>query len=330
MQQRNAKIRKDRAFQRLRPLLGCLQRFNLAFFNGRTDNKGLMSLLCLLADKAVQTGTVALIHQKGFHRLPSGRQLVNDGNIQIAVKNQCKRPRNGCCGHNQQMRPFSLGKQSGSLRHPETVLFIRDDKTEIGKHGRLRQQSVRANHKRIFAVCNFLADVFFLRRRHGAGQKDAGNLPCGKHRSKSVKMLPCQNFRRGHERRLPSVFCRAVGGCRRNHRFAAADIALHQTAHRFSAAEVGENVVDCPRLSVCQGKRQTAVKIRHVACLHRNGRKHGAFCANRCQSRRKNIKFFKDQTLPRRLQCLGTGGQMNFAQSGCRVTQVVGLQHVFG
>ena len=39
----------------------------------RTDDEYLMAFRCLLADEAVQTLTVALIHREGVHLLPAGR-----------------------------------------------------------------------------------------------------------------------------------------------------------------------------------------------------------------------------------------------------------------
>ena len=53
-----------------------------------------------------------------FDRQPSWRHIANDGNIEIAVEREGKRPRNRCRGHHQHvgMQPFGRGASRAAAR----------------------------------------------------------------------------------------------------------------------------------------------------------------------------------------------------------------------
>ena len=104
-------------------------------FGGKTAQKGINALV------------VAALHGKGVDALARRRQLVHDGNIQIAVDHQRERARNGRCRHDEKMRVFPLLRQRRALADAEAVLLVRDDETErlIGDVG--REQCVRADDK---------------------------------------------------------------------------------------------------------------------------------------------------------------------------------------
>ena len=96
----------------------------------RTDDKHLMALADLLADKGVDAAAIVLAHRKGIHLLTAGRQLIDDRHIQIAVDDQRQRAGNGCGGEHQHMRVFRLLRQQRALVDAEAVLLIGDDKPQ--------------------------------------------------------------------------------------------------------------------------------------------------------------------------------------------------------
>ena len=97
----------------------------VAVAHQRADDEHLMPLLHLLADEAVQPRPIPLVHGEGAHPLPSRRQLVNDGHIQIAVDDQRQRPGNGCGRQHQHMGSLRLLAQGRPLVDAEAVLLVR-------------------------------------------------------------------------------------------------------------------------------------------------------------------------------------------------------------
>ena len=138
MQQGDAQIREHIVLQRLRPLLRGLERLaavSAVVLDGRADDEALVALGCLLAHEGIQPRAVALVDQERLDRLAAGRQLVDDGNVEIAVDDQSQRARDGRGGQQQQVRLRALGAQGGALGHAEAVLLICDDHAEAGKAG---------------------------------------------------------------------------------------------------------------------------------------------------------------------------------------------------
>ena len=58
----------------------------LAFLNEGIDNIHLTSLLYLLPDKGIKGGTAVIELMNGLNRFASGRKLVDDRDIQIAIQ----------------------------------------------------------------------------------------------------------------------------------------------------------------------------------------------------------------------------------------------------
>ena len=109
MEQGDPQVREHRLLQGFRPDCGGLQAQLLVFLHGRTDHKALIPLRHVLADESIDPGTVALVYQEGIHRFPAGRQLVQNGHLQIAVHQQGQGPGDGSGGHHQQMGVRPLG-----------------------------------------------------------------------------------------------------------------------------------------------------------------------------------------------------------------------------
>ena len=85
VQEADLQFREHTLLQRFCPDLGGLAGFGFPLFHTGTDDVALMPRLDLPAEESIQAGPMRLIHQKRVHCLPSWRQLVQDGNIQISV-----------------------------------------------------------------------------------------------------------------------------------------------------------------------------------------------------------------------------------------------------
>ncbi len=75
-------------------------------------------------------------------------------------------------------------------------------------------------------------------------------------RRHAIEMLPGQNFRRRHHRRLPAGLDHFGHGEKRHDRLARADVALQQPDHALVGPEVGADVLERLALRAGQRKRQ--------------------------------------------------------------------------
>ena len=115
---------------------------------GGTDNIYLTALADQLADKAVQTGAVALIHHKGVHTLTSRGHLVHERYVKVTVQRQGKGSRNGGRAHDQHVRhAVPIGKRR-PLIDPEAVLLVGDHKPRGIQLHALAEKRLRAHHHR--------------------------------------------------------------------------------------------------------------------------------------------------------------------------------------
>ena len=132
-------------------------------------------------------------------------------------------------------------------------------------------------------------------------------------------MLLGQNFRRRHQRRLQAVFRREVNSRRRDHRFAAAHVALHQPVHRPLRRHVAQNIVHRAGLRAGERERQRAEKRRHIdrrAGLALYGRPP---CAQQPQPEREEVQLLEREPPPRRRQRRVVRGEMDI---------LVGIPHI--
>ena len=218
-----------------------------------------------------------------------------------------------------------LGQKGRPLGDAEAVLLVGNDQAQIGKDRGLGQKGVGADDQVKFPVRQLLPQFLLFCGAQGAGQQGAADAKRRKQRGKTVIMLLCQNFRRGHQGRLPTVFCRAVGRRSRHHGLAAAYIALDQTAHGPARAEIRQNLLHGAALGTSQGEGQGIVKGIHMARVHGRVGVDRPLCPKQGKGGGENIEFFKGEPFQRRLQSLGGGGHMDLPEGAGRVAQAVGL-----
>ena len=218
----------------------------------------------MLADKGIDPGAVALPYQECIHRLPSGRQLVQYGNVQISIHQQRQSSGNGGCGHDQQMGIGTLGGQLGPLAHAEAVLFIGDHQSQVMEHGAVRQQGVGPHRQIDFAGSKLLPNQPLFLGGHGAGEQRHPDAHWLKNLAEGLKMLLRQDFRGGHQCALLAVLGGAVSRRGGYHSLAAAHVALDQPVHGAAFAEIRQNFLHRPPLGSRQGKRQGRIERSHV------------------------------------------------------------------
>ena len=136
----------------------------------RADDEDLTPLPHQLADKAVEARAIALVHGEGIHLLPSGGQLVDDRNIQIAVDHQRQRARDRRGGHDEHMGLFPLADQRRALSDTEAVLLVRDDEAEARIGHVLGKEGVRADDKIVFPRRDRSLRLALFFRAHGTGE----------------------------------------------------------------------------------------------------------------------------------------------------------------
>ena len=127
-----------------------------------------MSFRNVLADKGIDPGTVAFIHQESVHIFPSGRPFIQNRNLQISVHQKSQRSGNRSSRHHQQMGILSLGRQLTALGNAKPVLLIGNDQSQVLKLSCLRQQSMSANCHLDFSQTDPFPENALLLWSHGA------------------------------------------------------------------------------------------------------------------------------------------------------------------
>ena len=237
-------VGEDGLLKRFCEALGGFETVQVGFLDCGADDIDLMARLALFFNKGVQPLTLVFADQEGIDRETTGRQLADDGNVQVPVGDERERPRDGRGRHDEKVRRLALGRKRGSLRHAEAVLLIADDEGKIVKRHVLRDERMRADDELGAAVRNFRLVLPLLRGWKRAGHEGYGNSERGKELCKRHCMLLGEDFSRGHEGRLMAVLDRAEARRRRDHRLAASHVSLHEPVHGTGRREVPQNVVD--------------------------------------------------------------------------------------
>ena len=99
----------------------------------RTDDVPLQAAVQMVLQKAVGARLELGADDIGFDRLTVGRQLVDGGNVQIAVNHQRQRAGNRGGGHDQRVRVDRFFPQHRTLPHAKAMLFVGDDQRQVGQ-----------------------------------------------------------------------------------------------------------------------------------------------------------------------------------------------------
>ena len=223
----------------------------VGFFDERADDERLTARVHLLAHECVRIGTVVRRHDTRRHREPPGRHLAQLAEVDVAVQRQRQRARDGGRCHGKKVRHVTgFLSQSLPLRNAEAVLLVDNCEPEVLHHHVVLDQRVRAHDQRIMA-CRKRLDHLASRLGSRAADEHAGRqpVPC-QELIEGGRMLPRQDFRGRHDRRLPPCVVRHQRSHGRHDRFAAAHIALQEPVHRARSGEVGENLMSRHPLAI--------------------------------------------------------------------------------
>ena len=199
--------------------------------DGGADQIHLPPLVDLAVQKAVQVLPPLAGDAPGLDRGASGGQLVQNGNIQIAVNQQSQRAGDGGGAHDQQVRVCGLFCQCAALTHPKAVLLVNDRQTQPGKLHPFAHQGVGAHHKVGFVIADSGQCGAAGSGLHAAGQQGDPHPEGGKQPVEPLGVLRGQNFGRRQQRGLISRSDARPDGGSGYQRFAAAYIALQQAVH---------------------------------------------------------------------------------------------------
>ena len=318
---------KDRLPERLRPAFGGFKVFQLGLLHRRADDVDLMTGIALLVDEGIEALSLVFPDQEGFDRKSARRQLGDDRHIEVSVSNERKRARNRRGRHDQQVGGISLCRERRSLRDAEAVLLVADDEGKVMKLQLPREKCVRADDQLRRAGCNRRFCRALLCGSHGAGQKRHMDAEGGEEPGKRLRVLLCKNFGRRHKSRLmPVLYCaEACGGC--HHRFAAADVSLHEPVHRTAGRKVAQNIVNCRLLRVCQPEGKKSVKRLHMLRVHCLCMRRLALRTDGGKPGGEDEKFFEHQPPARFLQIVERRRKMDRLIGKARRTEVILLLH---
>ncbi len=219
--------------------------FELRFFDDRIDDVGLMAGGNFAAEKFPDAGKMRLGGEARLDGRAAGGQLVEDGDIEVAVESERERARDGRGGEDEDVRRVAVGggfvHEAFALEDAEAVLLVDGDEAEAGELDLVFDQRVRADDELGFAGANaFERGVFFGVLEAADEELDA--IAAGSEDAARGKIvLHGENFRRRHEGGLVAVFDGDDGGLERDDGFAAADVALEEAIHGRGLFEVGGN-----------------------------------------------------------------------------------------
>ena len=273
--------------------------FILVILNLRADDKDLTPLPHQLADEAVETRAVALVHGKGVHLLPSGRQLVDDRDVQIAVDHQRERARDRCGGHDEHMGLFPFADQRRALPDTEAVLLVRDDEAEARIDDILGKKGVRADDKVVFPGRNRGLRLALFFGAHGPGQSADAHSKRSEQAGKRGKMLLGEDLRRRHEGADKAVFPAKPAQRRSDKRLAAADVALDKPVHHKAARHIPRRILDRALLRTGRRKGKRGVKGGEIPREHGDAALARALGAHRTERAGQHEQLLEHETPPR-------------------------------
>ncbi len=114
-----------------------------------------MAELDFAADAAPNAREMALGGEVRFDGRAAGRQLVENGDVEVAVERERESARDGRCGENKHVRGVAVGggfvHETLALQHAEAVLFVDGHEAEACKLHAFFDQGVCADDELGFA-----------------------------------------------------------------------------------------------------------------------------------------------------------------------------------
>ncbi len=229
-------------------------------------------------------------------RRASRRQLVDRRHVEVRVRAHGQRARDRRRRQHQLVRhPFGGGTlvaQGQPLMHAEAVLLVDDHQAEPAEADPFLHQRMRADDH-VRATGGALQRGPTCPALHLAGQPLDFDAQRFQPRTEVAQMLFGKQFGRRHQGNLIAAFHGAERRHRRDHGFAAADIALDQAKHRVRAHEVARDLPGDAHLRRGQRERQR--------CEQASGQFPGALQRGRASLLHRRAHATQDQVLRQQL-----------------------------
>src|SRR5882762_9986290 len=215
----------------------------LRFLDDGIDDVGLMAGGDFAAEKFPNAGEMLLGGHPRNDGGAAGRELVENGNVEVAIESERESARDGRGGEHEDVRGVAVGgsfvHQALALEDAEAVLLVNGDETEAGEGNVVFDEGVGADDELGFAGADALEDGGFFRGFEAADEQLDAVAGFGEDAASGKKMLHGENFGGGHEGGLRAVFDGDHRRLQRDDGFAAADVALKEAVHRGGLFEVG-------------------------------------------------------------------------------------------
>jgi hypothetical protein len=228
----------------------------------RADPVDLLARLDRPADGLDHRAELAEGERPRPDRLSPGRLFPKLGERDVAIAGEHHGPWDRGRGHQQHVGIDALGAELHPLIHAEAVLFVDHHQAEIGKANLRLKQGVGADHDLGFGGRDRLKQALPPRGALASGKEADLDSDRLQQRREPLGMLSCQHLGRRHQGGLRARLDRLQHGQRRDHRLAAADIALKEPPHPLRPRHVAQDLGERALLGCGQGEGQTCAKRR--------------------------------------------------------------------
>ena len=138
----------------------------------RVNDIDLAAGVDLLFEEGEDERAVALEAMGGADGVASGRQLVDDGAVEVAVEGHSEGAGDGGGGHHEDVwRDEGLLPELGALFDAEAVLLVDDDESEVAEGDVVLDEGVGADEDVYLAVGELLFEFFLGGGAEGAGEE---------------------------------------------------------------------------------------------------------------------------------------------------------------
>ena len=209
----------------------------------------LPALLQLTPQGGIEIGPAIVVLQERVDGLPTGRQLVDDRYVEVAIDGHGKRTGYRGCRHDQHVgRNGVFLPQLGTLRHAEAVLFVDDNHAEVLEDDLLFEQGMSSYKEMYFAGFEAMQDRFTLAFPPRTGKQLRAQAEGGKPLRDALVMLCGKYLGRSHDAGLETVVDGHKSCHEGYHGLPAAYVALKEAIHLPAAAYIGANFTNHPFL----------------------------------------------------------------------------------
>ena len=195
------------------------------------------------ANAVPNAGEMRLGGEVRFDGCTPGRELVEDGDVKIAVEGERERAGDGRGGEDENVGSVAVGgglvHEALALQDAEAMLLVDGDEAEAGELDVVFDEGVGADYELGFAGADALEGGGFFGGLKAADEELDAIAATFKDAAGGEEMLNGEDFGGGHERRLAAVFDGDDRGLQGDDGLAAADVTLEKAVHGGGFFQVG-------------------------------------------------------------------------------------------